>query len=322
MNRDKYVLVLCALLGLTGECVAQRKYNTRFIPYDLVTVGAGSSTYFGDLASYKHPFKSLTTLPRWNIGLGYTRQFTPHFSARVMFTWARITGDDYTYSNGNLDKYSFQYARNLHFRNDVKEVAIVGIYNFLADGINPYRRAKITPYIFGGLAVIGHDPEARTPTATNGNNSEFVARQWVKLQPLHTEGQDQSETIQAYSRISIAIPIGFGIRYKLNDSFNVGLDIGFRYTFTNYLDDVGGLYAGSGNMRGLTTLMADRRFEYDAARVNTSRYTAAQQLFQDQPALFVTTERSKNELGKDSYLLSNFSIQYVFPGRIKCPPIR
>lgn len=267
MNNYKQLVtgaaIVCLLAGSVTESLAQRRPNPRFAPYSSVTFGVGTSTYFGDLAGYRQPFRTLTTLPRWNVGLGYTRQFTPHFAARAMFTWARITGDDYTFNKTTIEKNLVQYARNLHFRNDLKEFAVTGIYNFIEDGRNSNSRARITPYIFGGLALVAHSPEARTPAAPD--NGDYEARKWVKLQPLHTEGQGQPGRDKPYSLVTLAIPVGFGVRYKLNDNFNIGAEIGLRYTFTDYLDDVGsGAYADPATQQGVATIMSDRRFEQNA----------------------------------------------------------
>ncbi|WP_460949787.1 DUF6089 family protein [Spirosoma daeguense] len=313
---------VCLLMGQGTESIAQRRTNTHFLPYSSVTFGAGSSTYFGDLAGYRQPFKSLFTLPRWNVGLGYTRQFTPHFAARAMFTWARISGDDYTFSKSDPTKYAIPFARNLHFRNDLKEFALTGIYNIIADGRTPEHRAKITPYLFGGVALLAHSPEARIQTETNGQNQGYEARNWVKLQPLHTEGQGQPGYEKPYSLVTVAIPVGIGFRYMINENFNIGLEIGYRYTFTDYLDDVGGDYAQPDALQGLGSMLADRRFDRDAARENKYRYDVAQQLFQADPSPFTTTTRGERGILPDGYLLTNLSIQYVIPSKIKCPPIR
>ncbi|MBD2701269.1 hypothetical protein IC229_11520 [Spirosoma sp. BT702] len=326
MNKNNWLMVCaaaaCLLVGQVTEGIAQKRLNAHFVPYSSVTFGGGSSTYFGDLAGYRQPFKSLTTLPRWNVGLGYSRQFTPHFAARAMFTWARISGDDFTFSKSNPTQLAIPYARNLHFRNDLKEFALTGIYNFIADGRTPENRAKITPYLFGGVALLAHSPEARTPTETNGNNGAYEARKWVKLQPLHTEGQGQPGYEKPYSLVTVAIPVGIGARYMINEFFNVGLEVGYRYTFTDYLDDVGGDYAQPDALQGLSTLMADRRFERDAARENKERYTVATQLFTSDPTPFSTTTRGEKGILPDGYLLTQLTIQYVIPGKIKCPPIR
>ena len=91
----------------------------------------------------------------------------------------------------NPEKYALQYIRNLHFRNDLKEFAITGIYNFIADGRNSNARAKFTPYVFGGLALVAHSPEAITLRSEFGSVTITDLSKWVKLQPLHTEGQGQ-----------------------------------------------------------------------------------------------------------------------------------
>lgn len=137
---------------------------------------------------------------------------------------------------------------------------------------------------------------------------------------LHTEGQGNAGYDKPYSLVTLAIPVGFGMRYRLNQKIDIGFEVGFRFTFTNYLDDVGGTYPEQDVLTGLSLLMSDRRFEYDAARVNTNRYTVAQQILQKNPAQFTTENRGSNGLQKDSYLLTNLSIHYIIPPQIKCPP--
>ena len=326
MKKYQYALAgLTAVFLLVGQLtptLAQRRPNTRFAPYSSVSFMAGSSHYYGELAGYRQPIKSTFIMPRWNVGIGYTRQFTPNFAARATFTWARISGDDYTFSKGNPDLFAAQFVRNLHFRNDLKEFAVTGIYNFVADGRTPDRRAKLTPYVFGGLALVAHAPEARTPTANYDQLGAYEARKWVKLQPLHTEGQGQPGYEKPYGLVTLAIPVGLGVRYRLNENFTVGGELGFRYTFTDYLDDVGGNYATPDAVQGLGTIMADRRFEPDAARPDKYRFDVAQQLFASNPELFQTEVRGTKGVLRDGYLLTQFSIQYVIPSKIKCPPIR
>lgn len=314
---------VCLLIGQVTESSAQRIYNTHFVPYSSVTFGGGTSTYLGDLAGYRQPFKTLFTLPRWNVGLGYTRQFTPKFAARAMFTWARITGDDYTFNKNSLDDNLVQYVRNLHFRNDLKEFAITGIYNFREDGRNAENRAKFTPYVFGGLALVAHSPEALTP------DSAGTTQRWVKLQPLHTEGQGQPGRDKPYSLVTVAIPVGFGVRYKLNDSFNLGAEIGYRYSFSDYIDDVGtGTYPARDTQQGVAAYVSDRRLETLAARPSNhpNRFDVIQNLINsgdpNVQAALTTQVRSDQGVLSDGYLLTNFSIQYIIPTKIKCPPIK
>ena len=326
---------LAVVLLLTGHVTKtsaqRRRPNTHFIPYSSVSFGVGTSSYYGDLAGYARAFRATYIMPRWNVGVGYTRQFTPNFAARASFTWARITGDDYVFNKNNVEKYIVQYARNLHFRNDLKEFALTGIYNFQADGRNSNVRAKFTPYLFGGVALVAHSPEARTPAPPD--NEPYEARRWVKLQPLHTEGQGQPGRDKPYSLVTVAIPVGIGARYMLNENFNVGVEIGYRYTFTDYLDDVGGIGYGDPNLRdGLATKMADRRAQRIAARKanGPDRYAVLETLFQNGSAeqkagiqdALTTPARGGYGVFRDGYLLTNLSIHYIIPGKIKCPPIK
>ncbi len=311
------LLVGLLLLVRPTETVAQRRINTRFVPYSSVSFGVGSSHYYGDLAGYRQVIRSTFIMPRWNVGLGYTRQFTPHFAARAMFTWARISGDDYTFNKSRMEQNAVQYVRNLHFRNDLKEFAITGIYNFVADGRNSNYRAKMTPYLFGGVALLAHSPEARTPAVPD--NEPYEARKWVKLQPLHTEGQGQPGYDKPYSLVTAAIPVGIGIRYMLNENFNVGFEVGYRYTFTDYLDDTGGPYANPANLQGLAALMADRRTELKDARTNADRNLSTIAPTSD---AFTTTSRGEKGILTDGYILTSFQIHYIIPGKIKCPPLK
>ena len=41
-----------------------------------------------------------------------------------------------------------------------------------------------------------------------------------------------------YKRISLAIPFGAGVKFKLNERINFSVDVLARKTFTDYIDDV------------------------------------------------------------------------------------
>ncbi len=309
-----------ALLLLAGwqDASAQRRVNTKFLPYAEVGLGVGTSTYYGELAGYRRPFRSTFTLPRWNVGLMYTRHFTPRFAARASFTYARITGDDYTYNKNIVLQNPAQFTRNLHFRNDLKEFALEGIYNFVEDGRNSSKRAQFTPYIFGGIALLAHSPEARDVATADGG----VSKEWVKLQPLGTEGQGQPGYEKPYSLVTLAIPVGLGVRYKLNDNFNIAAEIGLRYTFTDYLDDVGGPYPTDPSiLTGKAAVFANRSAEQFAARKGGDRTAGITQITNAgyDPTTFIRADRGSIN---DSYLLTSIQIHYIIPGKIKCPPIK
>jgi hypothetical protein len=102
----------------------------KFLCHIILTLGIGSSSYYGDLSSYSRPIQSTLDEIRWNVGGYYTHYFTSRWGARVGLRYVRIAGNDF--NMGVVGKQD-RFARNLHFRNDLKELSAVGIYN-----LNPF----------------------------------------------------------------------------------------------------------------------------------------------------------------------------------------
>jgi len=60
---------------------------------------------------------------------------------------------------------------------------------------------------------------------------------------LSTEGQGIYPESKPYSLIQPAIPFGGGFKFSVNENIHIGLEIGYRKLFTDYLDDVSTNYA-------------------------------------------------------------------------------
>ena len=316
--------VLFTLL-VTYTSEAQRR-KTPFEQYSTVGFGLGTSSYLGELSPYRTPVRSLFRMLRWNVTADYTRHFTPHFAARLGFTWARLSGDDEYYNRGG-DPFPGFYVRNLHFRNDVKEFSLVGIYKLRGDGRSPNRRAAFSPYLFGGLAVLAHNPKAKTPI------SPFYDNNWVALQPLGTEGQGQPGYAKPYSLVTYAIPLGMGFTWRINENWNVGIEGGVRITGSDHLDDVGGLFPDPAVLKNdLARVMSNRTREQVSARTNKVRTeTVRSIMFPNEPAIDPFANDPLDGWGpgaprgggqSDTYFLTSIKVSYVLPTKIKCPPIR
>ncbi len=302
---------------VSNEGLAQGRQNPKFLPYSEVGFGAGTSTYFGDLAGYSAPLKSLFTLPRWNVGLMYTRHFTPRISARASFTWARIAGDDYTFGKSDPAKYAPQFVRNLQFRNDLKEFALVGMYDFIPSGRTPRNRPKIAPYLLLGVALVAHNPVG----LTGRNSPTDTKQQWVALQPLGTEGQGQPGYAKPYSLVTVSIPMGLGVRYALNESFNLAAEVRLTPTFSDYLDDVGGNYPNPNDLATpLAKEFSNRNQELLATRSGDNRQAGIDKIIAagGNPVSVQRGGSGRIPL-KDSYLLTSFQIHYIIPAKIRCP---
>jgi hypothetical protein len=311
--------VLTTLI-LSGSVLAQRSRST-FEPYSTVGVGLGVSSYVGELAPYRQHIFTIFKMMRYSASANYTRYFTPRLGARASLTWARVAGDDELFNRGGKP-LSVNYLRNLHFRNDLKEFSLVGILNLKSEGRNSTRRIDFMPYLFGGIAVLAHNPKAVVPET-------YVSSRWVALQPLGTEGQGQPGYSKPYSLITYSVPLGVGFRWKLNDRWDVGVEGGFRFTGSDYIDDIGGYYADPTVLRGeLATAMSNRSREDIAARTLKNRTaTVAKLTGLTNPFSQAIEGQDVGDLRgspskKDAYMIASFQLSYVLPGKIRCPVIK
>lgn len=346
MKKHTHLLVLLLITTLNSQLVvAQFRFsnlfggkekarkNTNFEPTSTVSLGVGTSSYYGDLSPYGRIIQSTFNGIRWNANFNFTRQISPSLGVRFGLTWARISGDD-SYMDG-VKGYEANFMRNLHFRNDIKELSVVAQYDLVRTEKSYLRREKIIPYIFGGIAVFAHDPVAKARQDVNFPDG------WIRLQPLNTEGQGLPGYAKPYSLISMAFPIGAGVRYKLNNFWDLGFEMGFRITLTDYLDDAGSNYADPGDLvTELAKSLGNRTLEKTAANrgidrttgvtnylVSTGDFVAGSGLdpFAVVPSVKGFSDRTDqrgNPRYNDSYMLTTVKLIYHIPGKIRCPVIK
>ena len=234
-----YPSALLLGLALLAAPDAEAQQFSKRKQYNSIGVSLNAMNYFGDLVP-KPSFSSLRFgATRPNVGLSITRRFYPRVSGRLALAYGRITGDDDKSADASDPDAKFRNNRNLNFRNDIFEASAVAIVDLFENRNNYLKRPDFVPYVFGGVAGFVHNPKGEIK-AGGPTPGRFVA-----LQPLGTEGQnlDGSEN-KPYSKTQFAIPFGGGIRYRINRNFDASFEIGFRKTFTDYLDDVSTTYAG------------------------------------------------------------------------------
>lgn len=182
-------------------------------------IGIGAGHYFGDLDTRAH-----LNRPKMAASFFFRKNFSNYIALRVGATYARL---------GYSDKYNtyndYMLHRNLSFNTNVWELALQGDFNFFRfmpgePGFN------FTPYITLGAGVFSYDPYA------------YLRGQKIYLRPLGTEGQGIVAGRKQYSTMALSIPFGGGFKYALNERMNVGFEILYRFTNTDYLDDVSTTY--------------------------------------------------------------------------------
>lgn len=262
--------------------------QTSVAQYNEVGIQAGVANYKGELSP--HTFNTDFIHPAF--GLFYRHNWNRHWSWKLELNYGRISGDDAKASTG------FELDRNLSFYSNILEVSPQIEFNFF-----PYETGNsdfpFTPYLFTGIALFHFNPKAEL----NGEVFE--------LQPLGTEGQNFNGT-KPYKRIQLAIPIGGGIKITGSGRVGVGIEIGARRTYTDYLDDVSTTYPDMARLMASSgpaaVALSDRSF----SRADTSAHVP---VFQKQRG---------NSKDKDWYIFAGITL-YVRLTSIQkdvCRPFR
>lgn len=251
--------------------------------YSYFGVSLNAMNYFGDLAPNATPFSTDISLTKPGVGIFYGHRFGPRYTIRAAFNYGSIHGDDYEAADPNDSEGVFRYIRNLSFRNRIKEFNLVAMFDLFKNDATYISRVQFTPYVYVGITVLHHNPQAYV-----GEDSGLPeAGEWVDLQEIGTEGQyanlepgDVNYGIEPYENWQIAIPAGIGIRYRLNQVMDFSFETGFRYLFTDYLDDVSQNHVDPGVFDSdLARYLSDRSQEMNAAVSGDNRQNEQYQSF-------------------------------------------
>jgi hypothetical protein len=203
----------------------------------------GGSSYLGEMggkSKTRRDFVLDTKLAqtRTNEGIYFRYKVKPKIFVTGTFNHGAIRGAD------TLSTNPARNGRRLNFKNNIFELGVLGEYVFYQNNGMKGRggssrggsrrggsKKDFRAYVTGGLAWYRHNPKG---TDMNGD--------WVKLQPLGTEGQGTTGKAAKYKLSGFAIPLGAGFNYTLNRTYRIGVELGWRTTFTDYLDDVSTVY--------------------------------------------------------------------------------
>jgi hypothetical protein len=232
----------------------------------------GSSGYMGDINPVK-PFK----FTDFAFGAQLKRNFDGYWSAKLAFMQGKLQGNDANTSNLN------QRQRNLNFYSPISELSLqveFNLFKYLSGGDKyGYGSRKISPYLFLGVAGFSFNPL----TEFLGNEIELIAV--------------QTEDV-AYKNNAISVPYGTGVKYNIRGNLNLIGEIGYRTTFTDYLDDISG--------------------RYPDFTVITPKSPISQQL-SDRSAIPQIPGNQRGDFRpRDTYMFAGISLTYTFVSS-KCP---
>lgn len=176
----------------------------------------GCTFYLGDL-NQARLFKEVHPA----VGFMFRYNISPRWAVKADFLFGKLSGSDVGTDHAN---------RNLSFSSPLTEFSAEAELNFLKL-YNQTGKNRFSPYIFAGITLFSFNPKAEL----NGVSYD--------LQSLGTEGQAlEGGADKRYSLTSVAIPFGIGVKFTMGRHFSIGAEWGFRYTFSDYIDDVSNVY--------------------------------------------------------------------------------
>jgi len=252
----------------------------------------GASHYYGDLnttASFRRP--------KFSAGIFYTKHFSNYIGLKIAGNFAQVGYSD-SYSSNEA-----QRIRNLSFNSNIWELSLHGQFNFFKfyPGIQGY---NFTPYVSLGVGIFSYDPYAYL--TTNGQTNKYF------LRSLGTEGQGDTAypDRKPYAPMAICFPMSVGFKYNISPTLNIFAEVGYRFTNTDYLDDVSTTYAPDALSR--TTLpngdpspaylLGDRSYEYGTP-------------------IGIKGRQRGNSKQKDGYMIAQFGISFNISS-YRCPSYR
>lgn len=304
--KQKILILFLITFCLHLEEARSQQFSKRH-RYTTFGLTATAANYLGDLTPGPSVLSTDPELTRWNVGVFAMRKFYPRVSGQVRLSIARLRGDDAVSTKPLEEQDAGRWQRNINFRNDIKELAVLGMYDLVANHKGHQERRNLTPYIYAGVAVFHHNPK----TYYNGGRME---EGWYELQPLQTEGVK-------YSKVQLSLPFGFGFRYRLGREMDLGFDIGWRRTFTDYLDDVSTVYVDKNELaaRGEAAwILSDRTLDHPDLQggsylIDGKPYTGGNSA----PGM-----QRGDKTRKDWYFLTGFTFSYSIAPKSKTPKFR
>lgn len=199
--------------------------------------GIGASNFLGDLGGLNkigtdYSFIDLewaTTRPSGHIGFRY--RFRPWVATKTMIQYGLLMGSD------QLTSEPARHNRNLSFKTHLIELSQhleLVVYNnehygkrHKIKGLKGMRNKNTLVYLFSGFTGFIFIP---------------MAQGGPMLRPLHTEGQGLPDAPSEYELYSFGVPFGMGYKIGLDQIWRISFELSYTKTFTDYLDDVSGVY--------------------------------------------------------------------------------
>ncbi|GHA67386.1 type IX secretion system protein PorG [Pontibacter akesuensis] len=169
-----------------------------------IGVGIGGANYKGE---FSPNYRFLNNQPALTVF--YRRDMTNAITLRGGLMGSHRIADDNTFSDEAYEELPYHNYRAAELRLSLLELSAVMEYNFL-DYYDMKQRPRLSPYVFVGIAGLLYNSKV----TSNLVNKEFK------------------------TTLTVAVPVGVGLKYALSKHWNLGLEFGARKLFTDNVDQL------------------------------------------------------------------------------------
>lgn len=296
MKNCVHALVCKCVLSICALCLTLTSFSQ--IPlFENAEAGItiGPSNFLGDLggnAGRGAPFLKDNNFPMTKLTFGAHLTFNPNplLGVRLAFNYGTLSGDDAIIKpEGGYEEARLN--RNQRFKSALLEGFVAAeIFPTVLLEENPddvYH--KLRPYGLIGAGVFHFNPKGRDPKTGD----------WVDLKPLSTEGEGFAEypDRKPYKLTQLNIPMGVGLKYYFTENFALGLEVIYRKTFTDYIDDVSTNY--------IDPKLFDKYFG-----ANSEKAQLAKRIADQRPEIISSNSKRGTATNKDAYYTVGFKLSF------------
>lgn len=254
VNLTVAVAILLAGSTAMAQVTDQSDFGTNAEIKPKVGLGAGIFTFFGDVHdnNYSHLFTS---------SIGYELMFARNLSKNFDIELKAVLG--------NLTINERSLERNLNFSSGIFNGSANLVFNFNS----LYKQPKVLhPYLSVGIGYLHFDSKTDLYDA-NGIKYNYWSDGSIRSLPEDDELAETAEVLQRdyefetdlrqmnldslgkYSQSSLSIPVSGGMNFRISPRVNFRLGATFFYNFTDLVDNISDVGAGTRQGNSTNDLM-------------------------------------------------------------------
>jgi outer membrane protein OmpA-like peptidoglycan-associated protein len=191
-------------------------------------------------AGFSNSDISLTAAPNLKdlmYGVSAEYFFNKAWSGRALISAGQVTANDRSFKGANFE-------RGLNAQTRFQDISLMGAFYFDNER-NMSEVAQFAPYFTAGIGVTNFNVFADLKDANGAlynvknNYKDEFAQDGVYETEVTKFG---TNTGGVYPNIAVTIPVGLGLKYRVNDRININLEAVAKFALTDYFDDASGSF--------------------------------------------------------------------------------